>query len=70
MEKPKVLVFSNAHFQNFRYSNGSPMIPRQADDQTRFPNEIFYTCSSAGYQWDVSNGSMRRIKPAVGSVMG
>ncbi len=55
---PKVLVFSNAHFPNFRYSNGSPMIPRQ-DDQTRFPNEIFYTCSSTGYQWDVSNGNMR-----------
>lgn len=60
-ELAHVLVFSNAHFQNFRYSNGSPMIPRQADDQTRFPNEIFYTCSSAGYQWDVSNGNMRYV---------
>eukprot|EP00435_Cladocopium_sp_Y103_P040872 s818_g11.t1 len=60
-ELAHVLVFSNTHFQNFRYSNGSPIIPRLAQDETRFQDEVIYTCSSSGYQWNVATGNLRYV---------
>ncbi|CAK9060384.1 Leishmanolysin-like peptidase (Invadolysin) [Durusdinium trenchii] len=60
-ELAHVLVFSNVHFRNFRYSNGTPMIPRAADDDSNFQNEITYTCSSTGYEWGASPGNYKYV---------
>ena len=57
----EVLVFSNRHFQHFRNSDGSPMIPRVEGDTSTFQNQVTYTCSSGGYAWDTPNGDRRWV---------
>ncbi|CAJ1366710.1 unnamed protein product [Effrenium voratum] len=60
-ELAHVLAFSSSHFRNFRNADGSPMIPRQPQDETRHVGEVFYSCSSSGYNWNVSYGTRKYV---------
>lgn len=62
-ELAHVLVFSSAHFRKFRNADGTPMLPREANDLEAFQGEVYYTCSSTSYQWGVAaqDGDFRYV---------
>lgn len=60
-ELAHVLVFSNEHFRNFRNADGTPMIPRGAEDPRLYQDEVRYSCSADSFLWNDTGGSRRYV---------